>query len=419
MTIVLRNPSSSSKLRIAFSFPSGIAMAERIQQGIISYAQQRGGWSITRHPEMLGTAADWLQNWRGNGAFVFAITSKEAAMARALKLPVVNLSSHLAKPELPTVSTDHYAIGRMAAEHFLAKNFRRLAFYGPAGLYYSQERRRGFYETAGKHARLDQLIVPIPSEPRFRCYKQEKTLDDWLKKLERPVGIFASTDLRASIVLEACERLGFAVPRDVAVLGVDNDPMVYDLSTPALSSVSRNDFEVGRRAAMLLESLIFGKAARNEWITVPPEGVIDRESTRTLAVDDPVIAEAVEKIQSRIGQHFGAQEIVDEAPISRRRFEARFLKALRCTPYSFINSLRVERAKALLERPENLSQAEMAAACGFTSATRFRLVFARITGKLPSQWRSRHDPSSSFAATRPSWRIAPIISKGSANQAEK
>ena len=157
---------------------------------------------------MIGTSVTWLRDWHGDGAFIFAITDKECKIARSLHIPALNLASHLAHPGLPTVSADHYEIGRLAAEHLLSKNFRRLAFYGTAGLHYSYERLRGFVETARNRATLDQLLVPLPSHAPFRWRNQETALDPWLKKLARPVGIFAGTDLRAGIVLDACERPG-------------------------------------------------------------------------------------------------------------------------------------------------------------------------------------------------------------------
>lgn len=334
----------------------------------------------------MGTSLDWLRGWKGDGAFVFAVTPNDVAVARELHLPVVNLASHLATPGIPTVSTDHRAIGRLAAEHFLSKNFRRLAFYGTAEMHYSTERWAGFRECAEKRATLDHLLVPLPGQTNEYWENQEKKLDEWLKNLNRPVGIFAATDMRANIVLGASQRLGLKVPQDVAVLGVDNDPMVYELSDPPLSSVSRNDFEVGRRAAMLLESLIRQQGCSSDWVLIPPEGIVARESTRTLAVDDPVVSEAIQEIQNRIGQPFGVEEIAASAPLSRRRFEMRFREAVGCSPYAFITDQRVQSAKSLLEKSNPPSLVEIAEACGFGSATRFRLVFKRATGVLPSEW---------------------------------
>jgi len=384
--VVLRRCSVKRKLRIAFGFPSGIAMTERLQHGIFDYAKKRGGWSFTRSPEMLGTSLGWLRNWPGDGAFIFVTTPEENRYAKCLGIPVVNLSSHLAKPDFPTVTTDHRAIGRMAAKHLLARKFRRLAFYGTEGLYYMEERFKGFHEIARAHASLDRLMVPLPTSAHFRWRNQESALDRWLRKLTPPFGIFAGTDLRASMVLDACARIGLRVPQDVAVLGVDNDPLVCEMCQPSLSSVSRNDFEVGRRAAAVLEALIdSGKNQR--WLLVPPDEIVQRESTVTFAVEDPVIAEALVRIQNEIARPFGAAEIAARAPISRRRFEARFRKAVGCSPYSFINGLRIEHAKSLLTSLPERSLTDVAALCGFSNPRRFRLVFQRVSGVLPSTWR--------------------------------
>lgn len=374
------------KLRIAMALPSGIALGERLYQGIADYARKNGRWSFTQIPEMMSSSIYWLRDWPGDGAFAFITTPEENRFVRSLPIPVVNLSSHISKPSVATITTDNHAIGRLAAEHLLSKRFRHLAFYGSRGQYFSEERFRGFYEVASKRARVDRLMLTLPSATPFRWKNQEAELDNWLKRLKTPVGIFAATDPRASLILGACERLGLRVPQDVAVLGVDNDPLICELSQPSLSSVTRNDIEVGRRAAALLEALIRGKKNPG-WLLIPPGEIVQRASTTTLAVEDSFIADAIEHIQRSLDKPFGTEEIAAMLPISRRSFEMRFRHAVGCSPYTFINQLRVDRAKCLLEQTSSkLSLTHIAAACGFSSPRRFRLVFQRITGRLPSTW---------------------------------
>lgn len=381
--VVLRHRNNTATLRVAFGFPEGISISHQIQKGILCHAKERGGWLVTRYPELLGTPPGWLRDWRGDGAFVFATTTAEAKMAASLPFPVVNLVGHLPQSRMPTVSTDHYEVGRLAAGHLLSKNFQRVAYYGTAGLHFSDERMAGFRQVVGNRATISQLLVPMSS---LRWYQQETVLEQWLGKLERPVGIFAVTDLRARMILDACERMGIRVPQGIAVIGVDNDRTVCELCDPSLSSVARNDFEVGRQAAILLETLVQTGTRTAKIVSIAPAGVVERQSTRTFAVDDPLIATAVGHIQDRIGHSFGVEEIAGRIPVSRRRFEARFRRSVGRSPYEFINEQRVEQAKILLESRPRLPLGQIAAACGFSNPRRFRLVFRRVTGMLPKKW---------------------------------
>jgi len=66
----------------------------------------------------------------------------------------------------------------------------------------------------------------------------------------------ACDDVRARHVLEACRSLGLRVPHEVAVIGVDDDEFVCELSDPPLSSVAQAARRVGHEAARLLDRLM-------------------------------------------------------------------------------------------------------------------------------------------------------------------
>jgi LacI family transcriptional regulator len=379
-----------AKKRIALAFPMGLAFIERLQQGILDYAQHHGGWMLTRVPEMLSPSIDWLRHWPGDGAFVLVTAQSDARIARALSIPVVNLAGHLPAPGVATVMVDHTAIGRLAAQHLLKRCFRRFGFYGTRGKHYSEERRQGFSDTvrlAGGHC--DALEALDLASARTKWIDQQEELERWLRRLQTPVGIMASTDLRAAMVLDACAHAGLRVPEDVAVIGVDNDPVACEFSTPPLSSVSRNDREVGWAAAALLERLIQGGSAPERPVLIAPDGMVQRRSTETLAIEDPHVAAAVRHVRESLGEPFGVERIADQTPLSRRRLEHRFRQCLGCTPYQFINEQRVERARQMLVVPGKRTLTEVAAACGFRELRRFRLVFRRVTGLTPAEYREQ------------------------------
>ena len=366
----------------------GLAFVERLMHGILDYAKQHGDWSFTRLPELLNPSIDWLHEWPGDGAFLLVTSRGDAESARHLSIPVVNLAGHLESVGVPSVTVDHRATGVLAAEHLLERRFRSFGFYGVRGKLYSERRRDGFTATVS-HAGGTCGVLEVASleERSIQWVDQQEELEGWLGTLSTPVGVMASTDLRAGMVVDACQRLGLRVPEDVAVIGVDNDPVACEFRSPSLSSVSRNDYEVGYRAASMLDRLIQGGVPEESALLVPPDGVVGRRSTEVVAIEDPLIAEIVHSIQDRLHESFGADGLLHGFDLSRRRLEQRFRQCVGCGPAEFINLQRVERAKKLLADPTLDSLTDIAATCGFTELRHLRQVFRRVTGTTPAAYR--------------------------------
>jgi LacI family transcriptional regulator len=216
-----------------------------------------------------------------------------------------------------------------------------------------------------------------------------KPLEDWLPEMTPPVGVLAVHDPRASLLVEACDRLGLRVPDDVAVVGVDNDPLTCQFARVPLTSVSRNDHEAGFQAAALLDRLMAGEPPPDHDIQLPPDGVVLRRSTDTWAVDDADILRIVRYVNEHINQPFGVERLEKLVPFSRRSLEQRFQSCLRCTPYEYILRARVRRAEEMLGGPSPADLGATARACGFADARRFRIVFRRVTGVTPTEYRRR------------------------------
>ena len=80
----------------------------------------------------------------------------------------------------------------------------------------------------------------------------------WLKSLPRPVGVIACNDVRGRQVINACKLAGLKVPDDVAIVGVDNDEVLCELSNPPLSSVVPDAHRIGYQGAQMLDELMGG-----------------------------------------------------------------------------------------------------------------------------------------------------------------
>ena len=142
----------------------------------------------------------------------------------------------------------------------IERGFKRLAFCGipHTRLTGWSERRQAAFEQYAREAGVPCSIFPVGSSPGGRAVKLHKQLSAWLQSLEKPVGLMACYDVRARHVLTVCQELGLLVPEDVAVIGVDNDELMCELTNPPLSSIEQGARTIGYQAAALLDQLMAG-----------------------------------------------------------------------------------------------------------------------------------------------------------------
>lgn len=79
------------------------------------------------------------------------------------------------------------------------------------------------------------------------------------------------------------------------------------------------------------------------------------------------------------------KEIADIACMTQTHFSAVFKKFNGISPWDYITIKRVEMAIEML-RTTDLTKLEIASRCGFSSHSNFYKMFARITGKTPSEY---------------------------------
>jgi LacI family transcriptional regulator len=363
-------------------------------RGVTDYAEQRGGWSLTASPPALSWAGeepltlDSLRGWPGDGVIAAIASSADIRAAKRLGKPIVNMAATLREAGFPRVMPDHRGMGRLAAEHLLDRGLRRLAYYGVEGLWFSQQRCQGFIERARQAGvACEVLEVPCHGDTRLTWQQRLAPVTRWLQQLRRPVGLLAMQDYRARAVLDECQRLGIDIPHDMAVLGMEDDPTICEYCRPTLSSISRNGWRLGYETAALLDRLMDGRSPPPHDVIVPSDGVVARQSTDTVAMDDPHVAAAVHFIHDHGAESFGVDRVVQATSISRRQLEVRFRRVLNCTLHEYICRERIERAKRLLRRPERIKLRQIATASGFATVERMRLVFKRTCGLTPLQYR--------------------------------
>lgn len=110
----------------------------------------------------------------------------------------------------------------------------------------------------------------------------EQAARELLRLTEPPDAFFAANDLMAIGVLRAVRDAGLEVPRDVAVVGMD-DTDLAETAWPPLTSVSLEARDRGRLAAELLLERLADPGRAAQWVTVQPRLVV-RASSKTKEV---------------------------------------------------------------------------------------------------------------------------------------
>ena len=103
----------------------------------------------------------------------------------------------------------------------------------------------------------------------------------------------------------------------------------------------------------------------------------------------------VSRCEDWLQQHFREMEAISEtteiAGIPERTFKRRFKAATGCSLIEYLQNLRVEEAKRLLETSD-LPVDEISAETGYSDTSFFRRLFKRLTGLTPSNYRRMFRP---------------------------
>jgi transcriptional regulator GlxA family with amidase domain len=104
--------------------------------------------------------------------------------------------------------------------------------------------------------------------------------------------------------------------------------------------------------------------------------------------EDKVIAEAQAWLAENYGLSNPVTRLVERSGLTERTFKRRFKQATGYSPIDYVQTLRTEEAKQLLES-SSMTVDEVGAEVGYEDPTFFRRLFKRSTGVTPSRYRQR------------------------------
>jgi DNA-binding LacI/PurR family transcriptional regulator len=134
-------------------------------------------------------------------------------------VPALLAGSRHGDVRLPSVDLDYRAIGQHAAETFLAKGHRHLAFLrSTQGLAGDLETEHGFVEACGRHGARGEVLSHGDTPERLR-----QTLAQQLTPAARPTALLVSQPAHMLTVLGTLAQAGISVPGGVSLIARDSE----------------------------------------------------------------------------------------------------------------------------------------------------------------------------------------------------
>ena len=365
-------------------------------KGVTRYSHEHGPWVFCRMPtyyrETRGMEGilKWAKEWKANGILGQFYNNSNLQLLMKEGIAVVAQDFKERHENVPNISGDYERAGIMGAEYFLRKGYENFAFYGFKNIVWSRERALAFEKRVNEEGyKVHQFEQKRQFKSRELWYYKPSALSKWLKSLPKPICLMACDDNQGLQITEACRLAKIRIPEEVAVLGVDNDEILCNLSDPPLSSIVQETVKAGYEAAKLLHTMIKTKNKEFYDIIVDATQIVTRNSTDIYATKDTYIGSALKFIHNNIEKNLKVEDVIQQVPLSRRSLEKRFQKVTGYPVYEYIFNLRIEKfTQKLLDT--DLSIFEIAMDLGLNDSKNIARQFRQIKGCTPTEYRRKH-----------------------------
>jgi LacI family transcriptional regulator len=351
----------------------------------MSVAHERAWMLLHYHPSAdLG----WLIREFAPAAAVVGPEASREVLLRLSSIPLVSVTVDRSADQIASVCLDEEAIAKLALEHLLGKGLRHVSTFRFDESPFAIVRERAFTERA--RALGVNVAIGWGSDEASPIQRGEdpRAILEWIHGLPKPCGMFTITDGWARTVARYARLGGVRMPEQLALIGADNDVLECELLSPALSSVIIPWHDVGHGAAELVQQALSGRSIANERKVIPPVHVVARRSSDVLAIEDPLVARALDWIRQNADQRLTVPMVARAVGGGRQRLERRFRSTLDRTVQEEIRRAHVERAKSLLETTQ-ATLPEVAKSSGFANASLMSVAFRRELGMPPGNYRRR------------------------------
>lgn len=229
-------------------------------------------WTESREMEYLRVA----RRNRFDGLLINPVHVSEVELL-ALKIPIVVLGINEDYPRLDSVGSDNLAVNQKAIDYLIRLGHVRIGMLLGQSQRGSSRLRLEIYRQAliKNDLPLDErLIVPV-------TYDQQGGVQGMAQLLDRepvPTAVLASNDVIAMGAMQLAAERGYRIPADISIMGID-DIHSAQLTSPPLTTIRKQKYEIGRVAAASLLDRMQGRYAGEPRKTLVPCQLIVRGST--------------------------------------------------------------------------------------------------------------------------------------------
>lgn len=185
------------------------------------------------------------------------------------------------------VDNDNLLAGRDATEHLIQLGHKKIAYLGgDNSTIFSADRRAGYQLALTQHQIpiVPEYCIELP----FKAKEQIEVMTNLLKLKDKPTAVVVCDDILALTLENICRELELSLPEDLSIVSFNNS-LVARLTTPKLSSVDINSFQLGIEAASQMINHIENPNLVATKIIVP-HYLVERESC--VAINSVINAES-------------------------------------------------------------------------------------------------------------------------------
>jgi LacI family transcriptional regulator len=379
-----------AKILLLIDFSSEFSRG--ILKGLIRYSKDHGPWIFYRLPSYYKTlygekgVIQWAKEWKAD-AIIARWDEEGTHLLTSLNIPIILQNYKSRSDYFSNLTGDYIGTGEMAAQFFIKRRYRNFAFYGNKGVIWSQERAKGFRKEIEK---IEGNYYYFESEnlDGEQWSSSHLQLDNWLLSLPKPIALFACDDSFALRVSEICKINNIAIPDEIALMGVDNDELICNLSDPPISSIVLDVEKGGYEAGRLMDQLIHHQRKEPFNIVIRPTRFELRKSTEKYNITNEYILQVVHYIEKNFASEINIEELTRLVPLSRRNLEVKFKNEMGTTIYQFILNCRIDYFTHLL-LTTNRPLFDLAIDAGFSDYKNISRLFKRMKGCTPLEYREK------------------------------